>query len=83
MTPRLTRHALERCRKRRVPPELALLAVLEGRVAREDARSVVVRRGALRVVVARGGWRIVTVWREVRPSPRRGAPNVAIRKVRP
>ncbi|MCR5259615.1 MAG: hypothetical protein K6E40_15870 [Desulfovibrio sp.] len=79
----LTHHALERCRKRRVPPELALLAVLEGRVAREDARSVVFRRGILRVVVARDGWRIVTVWREVRPDPRRRAPNASIRKVRP
>ena len=68
----LTRHALARCRSRKVPPELALQAVAEGRQVPESTPGTAVYRlRRLRVVVSLKTGKIVTVWREEKPSPKR------------
>ena len=76
-TPTLTRHAMARCRSRKVPPELAMQAVLEGRAVPADTApgTAVYRLRRLRVVVSLRTGKIITVWREERPSPKKRAPN--------
>ena len=76
----LTRHAMARCRSRKVPPELAVQAVLEGSIVRGDPGTAVYRLRRLRVVVSLKTGKIVTVWKEERPSPKKRAPNFRGRK---
>ena len=77
--PLLTRHALARCRSRKVPPELAVQAVLEGRAVPADSApgTAVYRLRRLRVVVSLRTGKIVTVWKEEKPSPKKRAPRFA------
>lgn len=80
--PLLTRHALARCRSRKVPPELAVQAVVEGKQVPADSApgTAVYRLRRLRVVVSLKTGKIVTVWKEERPSPKKRAPNFRGRK---
>jgi len=72
----LTRHALARCRSRKVPPELALQAVAEGRQVPESTPGTAVYRlRRIRVVVSLKTGKIVTVWKDIKPSPRKRAPS--------
>lgn len=79
--PILTKHAMARCRSRKVPPELAVQAVLEGRAVPADSApgTAVYRLRRLRVVVSLRTGKIVTVWKEEKPSPKR-KPNKFKRK---
>ena len=78
----LTRHAMARCRSRKVPPELAVQAVLEGKQSPADSApgTAVYRLRRLRVVVSLRTGKIVTVWRDERPNPKKRAPNLRGRK---
>ncbi len=71
--PMLTKHAMARCRSRKVPPELAVQAVLEGKQSPADSSpgTAVYRLRRLRVVVSLKTGKIITVWREEKPSPKR------------
>ena len=69
--PELTRHAMARCRSRKVPPELAVQAVLEGSVVGGESGTAVYRLRRLRVVVSLKTGKIITVWKEEKPSPKR------------
>ena len=75
--PMLTKHAMARCRSRKVPPELAVQAVLEGRLSPMDSSpgTAVYRLRRLRVVVSLRTGKIVTVWKEMKPSPKKRAPG--------
>ena len=75
--PLLTKHALARCRSRRVPPELAVQAVLEGKQSPADCEpgTAVYRLRRIRVVVSLRTGKIVTVWKEEKPSPKKRAPS--------
>ncbi len=75
--PELTRHAMARCRSRKVPPELAVQAVLEGSIVRGDPGIAVYRLRRLRVVVSLRTGKIITVWKEEKPSPKKRAPRFA------
>ncbi len=77
--PLLTRHAMARCRSRKVPPELAVQAVLEGKQSPADCEpgTAVYRLRRLRVVVSLRTGKIVTVWKEEKPSPKKRAPRFA------
>jgi len=79
--PLLTKHAMARCRSRKVPPELAVQAVLEGKQSPADSSpgTAVYRLRRLRVVVSLKTGKIVTVWKEEKPSPKR-KPNKFKRK---
>ncbi len=80
--PLLTRHAMARCRSRKVPPELAVQAVLEGRAVPAESApgTAVYRLRRIRVVVSLRTGKIVTVWKDERPSPKKRAPNFRGRK---
>ncbi len=75
--PLLTRHAMARCRSRKVPPELAVQAVLEGRAVPAESApgTAVYRLRRLRVVLSLRTGKIVTVWKELKPSPKKRAPG--------
>ena len=77
-TPTLTRHAMARCRTRKIPPELAVQAVLEGKPSSVESApgTAVYRLRRIRAVVCLRTGAIVTVWKDVRPSPRKRAPNL-------
>ena len=80
--PLLTKHAMARCRSRKVPPELAVQAVLEGRAVPAESApgTAVYRLRRIRVVVSLRTGKIVTVWKAERPSPKKRAPNFRGRK---
>jgi hypothetical protein len=65
------------CRSRKVPPELAVQAVLEGKQSPADSSpgTAVYRLRRIRVVVSLRTGKIVTVWKDERPSPKKRAPN--------
>ena len=72
---------MARCRSRKIPPELAMQAVLEGKpsTAESEPGTAVYRLRRLRVVVSLRTGKIVTVWKEEKPSPKR-KPNKFKRK---
>jgi hypothetical protein len=73
---------MARCRSRKVPPELAVQAVLEGRAVPAESApgTAVYRLRRIRLVVSLRTGKIVTVWKDERPSPKKRAPNFRGRK---